>query len=316
MTNAFNANSTIDEVLENIDLSGQRVLITGASGGIGKETARAMADKGAEIILAARDASKLKQAADDIRKTTRNNNIDTLIVDLASQTSIRQAATECLERYDSINLLINNAGVMACPAMKTKEGIELQFGVCHIGHFLLTNLLNPALIRGAPARIINLSSGGHRIAPVEFDDINFEKRAYDKWVAYGQAKTANALFSVELDNRLQSQCVRAYAVHPGTIYDTDLARYMDKEDLQALAEKIPLDMQFKTLAQGAATTVWAATSKTLEELGGLYLEDCRIAQLNDNPETHSGYRSWALDALAAKQLWQLSEKMVGERFLH
>ena len=204
---------------------------------------------------------------------------------------------------------------MAAPQLRTEEGIELQFGVCHAGHFLFTCLLAPALIKGAPSRVINYTSGGHGFSPVHLDDINFDHRPYDKWLAYGQAKTAAALFSVELDRRLSPLGVRSFSVHPGMVYGTGLARHLTREDLKALAGTLPKAIKPKTVEQGAATGVWAAVSRQLDGKGGLYLEDCGIAELNDVPQAESGYRAWAVDPAAAAGLWEKSEELVGQRFL-
>ncbi|MCP4624873.1 MAG: SDR family NAD(P)-dependent oxidoreductase [bacterium] len=311
----FGATTTTDEVLKDVDLTGKIMMVTGASGGIGKETARALAAGGATVILAARDMEKTAEAAAEITAATGNTSIDMLNLELASQATIRLAANEFLDRYDSLHVLINNAGLMASPQLSTEDGLELQFGVCHIGHFLFTCLLAPALKKGAPSRVINLSSGGHRFSPVDLDDVNFQHREYDKWIAYGQAKTANALFSVELNQRLSPSGVSSFAVHPGMIFGTDLSRHMSDDDLAAITAMLSDGMSTKTVEQGAATSVWAAVSGELEGKGGLYLEDCSIAQMNDAPDAQNGYCSWALDPVAAAGLWVKSEELVNERFL-
>jgi NAD(P)-dependent dehydrogenase (short-subunit alcohol dehydrogenase family) len=310
----FGETTTADEVLKDVDLTGRIAMVTGSSGGIGKETARALAASGATVILAARDKEKTTRAAAEITAATGNASVATLNLDLASQAIIRRAAADFLDRYDFLHILINNAGLMASPKLQTEEGIELQFGVCHIGHFLFTCLLAPALIKGAPSRVVNLTSGGHRFSPVNLEDVNFEHREYDKYIAYGQAKTATSLFSVELNRRLSPRGVSAFAVHPGLIFGTDLSRYMSKDDLAHIAGMLPPDMQVKTVEQGAATSVWAAVSSQLDGKGGLYLEDCSIAELNDAPDAQSGYCSWAVDPIAAAGLWEKSEELVGERF--
>ncbi len=311
----FGAGTTAEEVLKDADLTGKVVVVTGASGGIGRETARVLAKHGAVVVLAARDVEKTARAAAEIAAATGNGCVETLVLDLASQASVRRAAAEFLDRHESLNILINNAGVMAAPHLRTEEGIELQFGVCHAGHFLFTCLLAPALIKGAPSRVINYTSGGHGFSPVHLDDVNFDHRPYDKWLAYGQAKTAAALFSVELDRRLSRQGVRSFSVHPGMVYGTDLARHLTRDDLKALAGTLPKAIKPKTVEQGAATGVWAAVSSQLDGKGGLYLEDCGIAELNDVPQAESGYRAWAVDPMAAAGLWEKSEELVGQRFL-
>ncbi len=311
----FGAGTTADEVLKDADLTGKVVLVTGASGGIGRETARAFAKHGAVVVLAARDVEKTARAAAEIAADTGNGLVEALVLDLASQASVRRAAAEFLDRHESLNILINNAGVMAAPHLRTEQGIELQFGVCHVGHFLFTCLLAPALMKGAPSRVINYTSGGHGFSPVHLDDVNFDHRPYDKWLAYGQAKTAAALFSVELDRRLSHHGVRSFSVHPGMVYGTDLARHLTRDDLKALVGTLPKAIKPKTVEQGAATGVWAAVSSHLDGKGGLYLEDCGIAELNDVPQAESGYRAWAVDPIAAAGLWEKSEELVGQRFL-
>lgn len=314
----FNAESTADEVLEGIDLTGKRVLITGSSGGLGKEAARAMAAKGAEVILAARNPEKLAAAQADIAASTGSDKVSTLVLDLASLAQVREAAAQFLSRYDQLDMLINNAGIMATPFEKTKDGFESQFGVCHMGHFLFTCLVAPALVKAGNARVVNLSSGGHKIAPVNFEDPNYENRDYNNWESYGQAKTANVLFSVELDKRLAGQGVRSFAVHPGAIAETDLSRHMTMDDYTALTEMLPVGKEqvYKSLGAGAATSVWAATSASLDTKGGIYLEDCSIGELiaDDDSTADGGCRAWARDEGNAAKLWQLSEQLVGETF--
>ncbi len=309
------ASTTAEEVLGDADLTGRTVVVTGASGGIGRETARAFANHGATVVLAARDEGKTARAATEIRAATGNGSVETLTLDLASQAGIRRAAAELLKRHESLSILVNNAGLMATPHLRTEDGIELQFGVCHVGHFLFTCLLAPALVKGAPSRVISYTSGGHRFSPVHFEDINFDHRAYDKWMAYGQAKTATALFSVELERRLSHKGVRAFSVHPGLVFGTDLARHLTRDDLKALSGITPKAVRPKTVEQGAATGVWAAVSSQLDGRGGLYLEDCGIAEINDVPEAETGYRAWAVDPMAAAALWEKTEELVGQRFL-
>lgn len=311
---AFNAESTTDQVIEGISLSGDIALVTGASSGLGVETARALAAAGAEVVMLARDEARLAAAADTLRQGNPAATFHTHLVDLASLDSVRSAASDLLESYPTIQLLINNAGVMACPLMRTADGFEMQFGTNHVGHFLLTCLLQPSLLAGAPGRVVNLSSGGHKFANFNFEDPNYTSREYDKWQAYGESKTANVLFTVGLDARLKDSDVRALAVHPGVIL-TDLGRHMDEADLKALGERAPGDgeLTFKSLEQGAATSTWAATSPDLEGLGGIYLEDCQVAE-PATPGSSNGVEAYALDAAAAERLWSLSEELVGERF--
>ena len=317
----FGFESTADEVLEGKDLSGRTALVTGGYSGLGQETARAMAAKGAHIILSGRDATKLSAAADAIAEQT-GAKVDTLKCDLASLDSIRKAAEEANERFEKIDLLINNAGVMACDQAKTADGFEMQFGTNHVGHFLLTNLLVPLLEKGERPRIVNLSSRGHHIAPVDFDDPNFESRDYDKWVSYGQSKTANVLFAVGLEKRLSDKGIHAYSLHPGGIM-TNLGRHMSDQDMADLMERIRKNAEergetpepFKTIPQGAATTCWAATAEELEGSGGLYCENCHVAD-QDDESTGGGVRSYAIDPDKADRLWSMSEEMVGESFAY
>jgi NAD(P)-dependent dehydrogenase (short-subunit alcohol dehydrogenase family) len=310
----FGFASTTDEVLEGIDLTGRRVLITGASGGLGEETARAIAAHGASVVMTARDMHKGEAAAEKIRAATGNPNIEVTELELGSLESVRACAKRFLAEHDQLNLLINNAGVMACPFATTHDGFEMQFGTNHLGHFVLTNLLAPALLAGAPARIVNLSSAGHRRSDVLFDDPNFERSEYDKFVSYGQSKTANILFAVELDRRLRDRGVRAYAVHPGAI-GTELARHMQRADIEQMMASRPSGgkLQFKPVPAGAATSCYAASSPDLEGQGGIYLEDCAVAEVQDG-EAMNGVRSYALDPERAVRLWSKSEELVGERF--
>ena len=317
----FGFDSTAEEVLADKDLSGRSALVTGGYSGLGQETARAMAAKGAHVILSGRDATKLSAAADALAAET-GARIDTLVCDLASLDSVREAAAEAQQRFDKIDLLINNAGVMACDEARTKDGFEMQFGTNHLGHFLLTNLLMPLIEKAEHPRIVNLSSRGHHIAPVDFDDPNFEQRPYDRWVSYGQSKTANVLFAVGLEQRLADRGIHAYALHPGGI-NTNLGRHMSEEDKLALMERIRKSAEergeepqpFKTIPQGAATSCWVATAEELEGAGGLYCEDCHVAS-EDNEDTGGGVRSYAIDPANADRLWAMSEDMVGEAFAY
>src|SRR5438445_10762227 len=309
----FGRDSTADEVLTGIDCAGRVVLITGASGGLGAEAARALAAKGARITITARDLAKGRQVVQEIRTATGNDAVDVMELDLSSPASVRRFAREYLARHPVLHVLINNAGVMACPLARTPEGWEMQFATNHLGHFLLTGLLAPALRAGAPARVVSLSSSGHRLSPVVFEDIHFERRAYDKWLAYGQSKTANALFAVEFDRRLAPAGVRANAVHPGAIV-TELGRHLSPEDIAALQARSPGGQGFhwKSVPAGAATSVWAATAPELDDRGGLYLEDCGIAAPKTSHDQLTGYEPYALDPAAAARLWTVSERTIGE----
>jgi NAD(P)-dependent dehydrogenase (short-subunit alcohol dehydrogenase family) len=316
---AFGADTTTDEVIQGIDLTGKQALVTGASTGLGKETARALASKGAKVTLAVRDLAKGETAAAEIRAATGNPNIDVAQVELSVPDSVRAFAKTWLAGHGPLHLLINNAGVMACPLMRTAEGWEMQFATNHLGHFLLTNLLAPALKAGAPGRIVNLSSAGHRFSDVNFEDPHFNNRDYEKWVSYGQSKTANVLFSVELTRRLAPYGITANAVHPGGI-QTELGRHLTEADREALMARVRAagssggGFKFKTIPAGAATSVWAATSPELEGRGGLYLEDCHVGELKTDPAASSGYFGYATDPASAARLWALSEQTLGEKF--
>jgi len=308
----FGPDTTTSEVLDGLDLHGKVAVVTGGSSGLGQETARALAEKGAHVVLTARDVAKGEGVAAGIRETTGNPHVEVEALELGSLASIRDFAKRLLARQDTIHILVDNAGVMACPFAKTADGFELQFGSNHLGHFLTTCLLAPALRKGAPSRVVSLSSRGHHLSPVVFDDIQFERRPYDKWKSYGQAKTANVLFAVGLERRLGAAGVHANALHPGAIM-TELSRHLQMEDFEFLRTRNS-GMKFKTVEAGAATSVFAATAPELEGRGGLYLEDCHVAKVNDAPDALDGVKSYALDAENAERLWRVSEELVGERF--
>jgi NAD(P)-dependent dehydrogenase (short-subunit alcohol dehydrogenase family) len=260
-------------------------------------------------VLAVRDTGKGGRAAAQIREALPEASLAVEHLDLRSLDDVRSFAARMTRDLDALHILVNNAGVMYTPFEHTAEGFELQFGTNHVGHFLLTNLLVPLLLAGAPARVVNLSSGGHRSSDIVWDDPNYERRPYDKFEAYGQSKTANILFSVELDRRLAARGVRAYAVHPGMIA-TELGRYMTKDDRRELVERAKRGPSgglpgYKSLEAGAATSVWAATAPELADVGGVYLADCAIS---------TEHAPWALDDDGARRLWTMSEELVGERF--
>lgn len=310
----FSAQSTAAEVASGVDLQGKVAVITGGASGLGEKTAEVLAAAGATVVITARDDAKGEEALARIRSLVPDGRLEAVPMELADLGSVRRAAQQILERHSSIQLLIDNAGIMACPLAHTAEGCESQFGVNHIGHFLFSCLLAPALIAGAPARVVVLSSGGHKYSPVRFDDPHFESGDYDKWIAYGQSKTANALFAVALNKRLSGKGVTANAVHPGAIA-TNLGRHMDEQDFIQLGEQFQSSgIVYKTVDQGAATSVWAATSPELEGRGGLYLEDCQIGLPASDATPNSGFLDYALDEEQAEQLWALSEQLVGQRF--
>ena len=305
--------TTTEEVIEGIDLTGRVALVTGASSGLGAETARVLASAGAAVTLTARDIPKVEKVAEEIRSTT-GATVDVGALSLDRPDSVRAFAKEWLANHDVLHLLINNAGVMACPLGRTPEGWEMQFATNHLGHFLLTSHLLPALRAGAPARVVNLSSAGHRFSGVHFDDVHFDSHPYDKWESYGQSKTANVLFSLELDRRYRDAGVRAFAVHPGAIM-TELGRHLDADDIETLQSRAPQGaMKFKPIPAGAATQVWAATSSELEGKGGLYLENTHVSAPRESDDDVEGYLPWAMDPEAAARLWTLSEETLGEKF--
>ena len=308
----FGAETTASEVADGIDLSGKVALVTGGSSGLGQETARVLAERGAHVILTVRNVPKGEAVGEGIRASTGNENVEVEELELGSLKDIRAFAPRFLARHPTLHIMVNNAGVMACPQAKTADGFELQFGSNHLGHFLATCLLVPALRKGAPCRVVSVSSRGHHLSPVVFDHIQFERRPYDKWLAYGQAKTANVLFAVGLDGRLGIRGVHANALHPGGIL-TELGRHLQTEDFEFL-QKRNRGMKYKSVEAGAATSVLAATAPELEGRGGLYLEDCQIAAVNDEPGALWGVKSYALDPQNAERLWEVSEKLVGERF--
>lgn len=308
--------STTDDVLCGLDLDGQRFLVTGSSGGLGAETARALAAHRATVVMAARDDAKNAAAADAIRARHPHARLELLHVDLGSLASVRAAASALVADGRPLRGLVANAGVMATPEGRTVDGFETQFGIDYLGHFLLVRELLPLLISGAPARGVVVSSAGHRMGDLDLDDVNFERRPYDPLVAYGAAKTANVLHAVELDRRFGDRDVRAFAVHPGGIL-TELGRYMTPEVRRRMLEMISAaggePFRWKSVEQGAATSVWAAVSPELDGHGGVYCEDCAISPVVEGPVgvDEPGVLARALDAPRATALWELSDRLVG-----
>ena len=319
MSKQFGADSTTDQVLDGIKLAGKRVLVTGVSAGLGVETARALAAHGAEVVGAARDLTKAQRATEQVRaQAADGGSLQLVELDLASLASVRRCADALLAAGKPFDLIIANAGIMACPQAKTSDGFEMQFGTNHLGHFLFVNRIARLLKDGG--RLVNLSSAGHRFADVDLEDPNFERTPYAEFVAYGRSKTANILFAVEFDRRHRARGVRATAVHPGAI-QTELSRHMTSEVREQLISNINSSMpkgaapfSYKTIPAGAATTVWAACVADAEAVGGRYCEDCQVAKLADEPGLRGGVHSYALDPKRAAALWEKSEEMVGERF--
>ena len=302
ITTPFGTESTAAEVVDGIDLAGRRVIVTGGASGIGIETARALAGAGAEVTLAVRNAAAGERAAEDIIATTGNKQVLVAPLDLADQASVASFAAA----WDGpLHLLVNNAGVMASPEMRTPEGWEMQFATNHLGHFALATRLHRALAAAGGARIVSVSSSAHLRSPVVFSDIHFRQRAYEPWAAYGQSKTANVLFAVEATRRWAADGVAANALMPGAIR-TSLQRYVTDADLDRLrAQMGATEVTWKTPEQGAATSVLVATSPLLEGIGGRYFEDCNEAGLTQ-PGTRRGVAAYALDPDAAAQMWQVS----------
>jgi len=320
MTAAFGAESTTDEVLQGVNLSGKRVLVTGASAGLGVETARALAAHGATVVGAARDLAKAERATEIVRKDAKNGGgLELVALDLASLKSVRACADALVKAGKPFDVVICNAGVMACPKGKTADGFETQFGTNHLGHFVLVNRIVSLLKKGS--RLVNLSSAGHRFADVDLDDPNFEHTPYTEFGAYGRSKTANVLFTVEFDRRDKAEGIRATAVHPGGI-QTELGRHMTPELVQQMIKSIDEGnkaanlpaFKFKSIPQGAATSVWAGFVAPADAVGGKYCEDCHVAEIIDIPGARGGVRPYALDPERAKALWAKSEEMVKERF--
>ncbi|MEI9938587.1 MAG: SDR family NAD(P)-dependent oxidoreductase [Pseudomonadota bacterium] len=315
MTKPFGALSTTDEVLAGVNLAGKRMLVTGVSAGIGVETARVLAAHGASVIGTVRDLAKGKRATAGIP------GIELIEMDLASLKSVRAAADQVNAKGDKFDLVIANAGVMAIPTKTlTPDGFETQFGTNHLGHFVFVNriasLFNPG------ARQVVLSSVGHRYSDVNLEDPNFERSEYTDFGAYGRSKTANILFAVEFDRRHRARGVRATAVHPGGI-ETELSRHMAPGSLSQMVTRINEDnkrnglppFSYKTIPQGAATSVWAGLVAPAEDVGGRYCEDCHVAEIIDaGADLRGGVRRYALDGEHAKALWAKSEEMVDEHF--
>jgi NAD(P)-dependent dehydrogenase (short-subunit alcohol dehydrogenase family) len=314
---AFDATNTAAETLDGVELSGKTAIVTGGYSGLGLETTRALAMAGATVIVPARNAAKARAALDGIER------VEHATVDLLDAASIDAFARSFIDSGRPLHILVNSAGIMASPLTRDARGYESQFSANHLGHFHLTNRLGPALRDANGARVVSVSSRAHRFAQVDFADLQFERRPYDKWLSYSQSKTANALFAVALDRRGEPYGVRAFSVHPGSII-TDLSRFLSDEELKAVGvsrhepERLPVGKSveeggdFRTVAQGAATAVWCATSVELEGVGGVYCENINIARMaSADDQFQKGVRDWAIDPDVAERLWEMSAKLTG-----
>ena len=325
LSTQFGATSTTDDVLSGINLRGKRILVTGVSAGLGVETARSLAAHGASVVGAARDLAKAETATAEVRKAAAANggSLELVELDLALLASVRKCADQLLQKGEPFDVVIANAGVMATPFICTIDHFEMQFGTNHLGHFLFVNRIAPLIRKGG--RLINLSSAGHRFSNVDLDDPNFERTPYDPFIAYGRSKTANILFAVAFDQRHRERGVRAAAVHPGVIH-TELGRHVDPTAIANMIKQMNDQLvaegkgpfEWKTIPQGAATSVWAGVVAPASEIGGRYCENCHVgaivpdgAQITGASE---GVRAYALDPQGAEALWKKSEEMVGESF--
>lgn len=304
--------TTTTDVLHAVDLDGTIAIVTGATTGLGRETARALASVGAHVVVCGRSEAKCEESIAAIREAHPDASLEAQAFDLADLATVRIGAEAIRSRHSSISILVNNAGVMFTPEGRTEDGFETQFGTNHLGHFLLTNLLLPSLLAGAPSRVVNLSSAGHGFGDIRWDDPQFEADEYDKFEAYGQSKTANILFTLELDRRYAAAGLRSNAVHPGMIM-TDLARHMEASDMEELGKRASAREaagnggglpDFKSIEQGAATSVYAAASPEMEGVGGRYLDNVEFGTPAD----------WATNLESAARLWTLSEELVGQAF--
>ena len=325
MTTTFGATSTTDQVLSGIDLRGKRILVTGASAGLGVETLRSLAAHGAQVVGAARDLKKAEAATAQVGKQALANggSLELIELDLAGLKSVRSAADKLLAKREPFDVVVANAGVMATPFGHTADGFETQFGTNHLGHFVFVNRIAPLFRAGG--RLVSLSSSGHRFSNIDLADPNFERTPYEPFAAYGRSKTANILFAVAFDRRHRARGVRAAAVHPGAI-QTELGRHLDPSRLQALVDQMNQQLaaegksafQFKTIPQGAATSVWAGVVASADEIGGQYCENCHVGKIVPDDAiitaVSEGVRAYALDRGSAEALWKKSEELVGESF--
>ncbi|HEX6223561.1 MAG TPA: SDR family NAD(P)-dependent oxidoreductase [Chryseolinea sp.] len=322
INSGFNATSTAKQVISGIDLRGKTAIVTGGYAGIGLETTKVLSEAGADVWIPARDLAKAKANLKNLRVQVRS-------MDLMNPASIDMFAEEFLSSGKPLHILVNNAGIMWVPLRRDRRGIESQLSTNHLGHFQLAARLWPALKGAGTARVVAVSSYGHHMAPFDFEDPNFNHREYQTLLGYGQSKTANNLFSVEFDRRASEFGVRAYSLHPGSIYGTDLGREAPIELFKQMGThdadgNIYPDVvkRLKTIEQGAATTIWCATSPLLDEIGGVYCENCDVAEIDDGPLEQRyddpfslrGVMPYSVDAKNARRLWKLSEEMTGIEF--
>ena len=328
LLSGFTCTSTTNDVMKGINLSGKPIIVTGGYSGLGLETTKVFARAGARVIVPARNVQLATERLSDIP------NAEVWYMDLLNTKTVDEFAEKFIREFGTLHILLNNAGIMAVPEYKTdSHGNELQFATNHLGHFYLTGKLLPALIQAEHSRVVTVSSRGHRISDVFMDDVNFQSTPYDPWLAYGQSKTANALFAYELNKRGAQFGIQSFSVHPGAIYDTNLMQFMPSESLRERGVlnaqgKAILDpaQDRKSIEQGAATQVWCATSPLLNPHGGEYCEDCDISSLLPDDETtpflrnpkamrQQGVKSFAVDPMRAEQLWHLSQTLTGLRYL-
>jgi NAD(P)-dependent dehydrogenase (short-subunit alcohol dehydrogenase family) len=308
----FSSKPEASEVMAGLDLSGKVALVTGGYSGIGLETVRALTDAGAKVFVPSRDVDRAVKTLDGIIPAEQIG-----FMDLADLPSVTQFGETFTSSHPAIDLAIFNAGVMACPLGRTQQGLEWQLGVNHVGHFTLLQTLLQSLRNANGARLITLSSIAHRMSPVRFEDMNYQQRDYDKWQAYGQAKSAQSLMAVELDRREKDNGLRAFSVHPGGIF-TPLQRHLGNAEMaefgwtdaegnpSAVAEKL-----FKTAIQGCATSLWAATASALDNMGGVYCEDCNVSEVvPDDSNAFTGVRQWAIDSAIAERTWEETETLI------
>jgi len=306
VTSRFDAESTAFDVVDGLDLTGRRALVTGGAGGMGREIARALSFAGASVVIADVDEKPLRSAGAEL-------GLPAMRLDLSSFASIHRFATALMAEQESLDILVANAGVMACPLARSAEGHELQFAVNYLGHWLLASLLTPSLVRAADrhgeARIVSVSSIAHRRSDIMFEDIDYRARDYDRWEAYGQSKTACALFAVAATEHLTGKGVTCNALNPGGAF-TGLMRHLSEEELRAqgwIDENGQVPTRWRSAAQCASTATWAATGRELRGIGGLYLEECREAAAWDPAQPMRGVKPHARDPATAHRLWELSE---------